>query len=54
MFAIFVGNMDPQKVFDVVSCNKEGEMIGLEGDVLTRYIIQSIEHHDRHVERLAK
>lgn len=29
-------------------------MIGLEGDALTRYIMQGIERHDRHVERLEK
>lgn len=29
-------------------------MIGLEGDALTRYIMQGIERHNRHVERLEK
>lgn len=29
-------------------------MIGLEGDALTRYIMQSVDRHDRHVEGLAK
>lgn len=34
-------------VIDIATYKEEGKLIGLEGDALTKYILQSIDRHER-------